>query len=162
VISDLSTVWAIAEVGEEHLGKLRVGMPANIFVQAYPGRAFRGRIGKLGEVLDPNTHTIKVRIELPNTQGLLKPEMYADAELEVGRGGRALMLPAEAVQDVRGDAVVFVRVATDRFEMRPVRTGRTAEGAVEILSGLEAGDAVVSQAAFILKSEFLRASLTGE
>jgi multidrug efflux pump subunit AcrA (membrane-fusion protein) len=112
--------------------------------------------------LDPNTHTIKVRIELPNAHGLLKPEMYADAEIEVGRGGPALMLPAAAVQDVRGDAVVFVRVAADRFEMRPVRIGRTMDGAVEILSGLQAGDAVVSQAAFILKSEFLKASISGE
>jgi multidrug efflux pump subunit AcrA (membrane-fusion protein) len=162
VISDLSTVWAIAEVGEEHLGRLRVGMPANVFVQAYPGRAFRGRIGKLGEVLDPNTHTIRVRIELPNAQGLLKPEMYADAQIEVGRGGLALMLPAEAVQDVRGDAVVFVRVGPDHFELRPVRTGSTVSGSIEILSGLETGDAVVSQAAFILKSEFLKASISGE
>jgi RND family efflux transporter MFP subunit len=162
VLTDLSTLWAIAEVNEEFLGKLRIGMLVNIFVQAYPGQAFQGRIGKLGELLDAGTRTIKVRVDLPNPQGRLKPEMYADAEIQVGRGSSALMLPAEAVQDLRGDSVVFVRVAPDRFEMRPVRTGKTVDESVEILSGLQAGDEVVVKSAFILKSEFLKESLSGE
>lgn len=162
VLTDLSTLWAIAEVNEEYLGKLRIGMPVSIFVQAYPNQAFQGRIAKLGEVLDAGTRTIKVRIDLPNPKGRLKPEMYADAEIQVGRGGSSLMLPAEAVQDLRGDSVVFVRVAPDRFEVRPVRTGRVVDQSVEILSGLEVGDDVVVKAAFILKSEFLKESLAGE
>lgn len=162
VLTDLSTLWAIAEVNEEFLGKLRTGMPVKIFVQAYPDQAFQGRIGKLGEVLDPGTRTIKVRIDLPNPQGRLKPEMYADAEIQVGRGGSALMLPAEAVQDLRGESVVFVRVTPDRFEPRPVRVGKTMDQSVEIISGLQAGDEVVVKSAFILKSEFLKESLSGE
>lgn len=162
VISDLSTLWAIAEVSEEFLGKLRIGMPVNVSVQAYPGQSFAGRIGKLGEALDPGTRTIKVRIDLPNSQRRLKPEMYADAEIQVGRGGSALMLPAEAVQDVRGESVVFVRVAPDRFEVRPVRAGKTVDQAVEILSGLQPRDEVVVKSAFILKSEFLKESLAGQ
>ncbi len=162
VLTDLSTLWAIAEVNEEFLGKLRVSMPVKIFVQAYPGRAFQGRVGKLGEALDPGTRTIKVRIDLPNTQRLLRPEMYADAEIQVGRGTAALMLPSEAVQDLRGEPIVFVRVAPDRFEVRPVQTGRTREGSLEILSGLHTGDEVAVKSAFILKSEFLKESLSGE
>ncbi len=162
VLSDLSTVWAIAEVNEEYLGKLRVGMLVNVFVQAYPEQPFQGRVAKLGEVLDPSTRTIKVRIDLPNPKGRLKPEMYADAEIQVGRGGPAFTLPSEAVQDLRGESVVFVRVAGDRFEVRPVRTGKTVNGALEILAGLRAGDQVVTRSAFILKSEFLKASLSGE
>jgi len=162
VLTDLSTLWAIAEVNEEYLSKLRIGMPVKIFVQAYPNQAFQGRIGKLGEVLDPGTRTIKVRIDLPNPQGRLKPEMYADAELEIGRGGSALMLPSEAIQDLRGQSVVFVRIAPDRFEMRPVRTGKTVEESMEVLSGLQPGDNVVVKSAFILKSEFMKESLSGE
>jgi cobalt-zinc-cadmium efflux system membrane fusion protein len=162
VLADLSTLWAIAEVNEEFLGKLRTGMPVQIFVQAYPNQAFPGRIGKLGEALDPGTRTIKVRIDLPNPQGRLKPEMYADAEIQVGRGGSALMLPTEAIQDLRGQSVVFVQVAPDRFEVRPVRTGRAVDQSLEILSGLQVGDQVAVRSAFILKSEFLKESLSGE
>jgi len=162
VVSDLSNLWAIAEVNEEYLGKLRVGMPVRVKVQAYPDRTFQGRIGKLGELLDPGTRTIKVRIDLPNSQGLLKPEMYADTEIELGKGASALMVPTEAIQDVRGESVVFVRVAADRFEVRPVRTGRTVQQSVEIISGLEPSAEVAIKAAFILKSEFLKASISGE
>jgi cobalt-zinc-cadmium efflux system membrane fusion protein len=162
VLTDLSTLWAIAEVSEEFLGKLRIGMPVNVSVQAYPGQPFQGRISKVGEALDPSTRTIQVRIDLSNPKGRLKPEMYADAEIQVGRGAAALTLPSEAVQDLRGEAVVFVRVAADRFEVRPVRPGKTVNGAVEITAGLRAGDEVVARSAFILKSEFLKASMSGE
>lgn len=162
VLTDLSTLWAIAEVNEEFLGTLRIGMPVNVSVQAYPGQPFQGRISKVGEELDPNTRTIKVRIDLSNPKGRLKPEMYADAEIQVGRGGPALTLPSEAVQDLRGESVVFVRVAADRFEVRPVRTGKTMNGAIEITAGLRTGDEVVTHSAFILKSEFLKASMSGE
>ncbi len=162
VLTDLSTVWAIAEVNEEYLGKLRIGMPVTIFVQAYPEQPFQGRISKVGEELDPSTRTIKVRIDLPNPKGRLKPEMYADAEIQIGRGGPALTLPSEAVQDLRGESVVFIRATGDRFEVRPVSIGRTLNGSVEIAAGLRAGDQVVTRSAFILKSEFLKASLAGE
>jgi cobalt-zinc-cadmium efflux system membrane fusion protein len=161
-VSDLSSLWAMAEVSEEYLGKLRVGMPVRVYVQAYPSQAFLGRIGKLGELLDPGTRTIKVRIELRNMQGKLKPEMYADAEIELGRGGTALMLPADAVQDLRGEPVVFVKTGDDKFDMRPIQTGRTIGTNIEVTSGLRAGDAVVTQSAFILKSEFLKASISQE
>ena len=162
LLTDLSTVWAIAEVNEEYLGKLRIGMPVNISTQAYPEQPFPGRISKVGEELDPSTRTIKVRIDLQNPKGRLKPEMYADAEIQVGRAGPALTLPSEAIQDLRGDTVVFVRVAPDRFEVRPVRTGRMINGSIEIVSGLKSGDPVAVKSAFILKSEFLKASLSGE
>lgn len=162
VVSDLANLWAVAEVNEEYLGKLRIGMPVRIYVQAYPNQPFFGKISKLGELLDPGTRTIKVRIDLQNAVGKLKPEMYADAEIELGRGGTALMLPADAIQDLRGEPVVFVKLSNEKFEVRPVQTGRTIGNEVEILSGLRAGDNVVTVSAFILKSEFLKASLSEE
>ncbi len=162
LISDLTSLWAIAEVSEEYLGKLRLGMPAKVFVQAYPNEPFLGRIGKLGEVLNPSTRTIQVRVELSNSRGRLKPEMYATTEIQIGSGTPGLVIPSEAVQEVRSQSVVFVKTAADRFEVRPVRAGRTLDNSFEILSGLTAGEEIAVQSAFILKSEFLKASLASE
>lgn len=162
LVSDLTRLWAIAEVNEEHLRQLRVGTPVAISVQAYPDRTFMGRIGKLGEQLDPATRTIQVRIDLSNGAGLLKPEMYADAEIQLGAGEPALMIPAEAVQDVRGQDAVFVQTSAETFEVRPVHLGRTLEGSYEVIGGLEPGETIAVEATFILKSEFLKASLSDE
>ncbi|HWQ56746.1 MAG TPA: efflux RND transporter periplasmic adaptor subunit [Bryobacteraceae bacterium] len=162
VISNLSRLWALAEVAEEHLMKLRPGMPVRIYVQAYGGHPFPGSVGKLGESLDPATRTVKVRVDVPNADGRLKPEMYATAEIELGASDTAVFVPEEATQEVRGQLVVFVRTAEDRFEVRPVQTGRTLDGAVEIVRGLTAGEVVAARGTFILKSEYLKGSLAGE
>lgn len=162
VISDLSHLWAIAEVQEENLAKLRKGMPAKLTVQAYGDRTFNGRIGMIGESLDPSTHTIKVRIDLPNTGGALKPEMYATADIETGGSVPAFFVSPDSLQEVRGAPVVFVALGGDRFEVRPVQQGRTLSGMVEIQSGLREGDRVVVHGGFILKSEFLKAALAEE
>lgn len=162
VISDLSSLWAIAEVNEEHLSKLRPGMPARIYVQAYGRESFSGRIGKLGESFDPTTRTVKVRIDLPNRGGLLKPEMYATAEIEVGGSEPAIFIPQSATQEVRGDTVAFVQTAADRFEVRPLELGRVLDGSFEVRRGLKPGERVATRGAFVLKSEFLKAALAGE
>jgi cobalt-zinc-cadmium efflux system membrane fusion protein len=162
VISDLSLLWMIAAVNEESLAKLRVGLPASVYVQAYPGRAFRGRITKVGEELDPTTRTIKARIELPNQDGRLKPEMYATAEIEAGGTQPAIFVPQAALQEVGGQSVVFVRRAPDRFEVRPVEIGRTLDGALEVRRGLSAGEAVVARGSFLLRSQMLKSTLGGE
>jgi multidrug efflux pump subunit AcrA (membrane-fusion protein) len=162
VISDLSTLWAIAEVNEEHLGRLRPGMQARVYVQAYGREAFAGRIGKLGEAFDPTTRTVKVRIDVPNRGGKLKPEMYANAEIEIGGSKPSVFVPQEAAQEVRGETVVFVRTAADRFEVRPVQLGRPLDGSVEVTRGVRPGERVATKGAFILKTEFLKASLSEE
>jgi cobalt-zinc-cadmium efflux system membrane fusion protein len=162
VISDLSSLWAIADVNEEHLRALRPGMPVRVFVQAYPDRPFAGRIGKLGEALDPATRMVRVRVDVPNPAGMLKPEMYATAEIDLGGSATGLFVPAEAPQELRGQTVVFVCKGEDRFEARPVEIGPAAGGAVQVTRGLRAGDQVASYGSFILKSEFLKATLSGE
>jgi cobalt-zinc-cadmium efflux system membrane fusion protein len=162
LISDLSRLWAIAEVNEEHLSKLRVGMPVRVYVQAYGMEPFVGRIGKIGDVLDAATRTVKVRVELTNSKGRLKPEMYANTEIEIGNSEPALTVPPEAVQEVRGQPSIFVKVAEDRFEVRPIKTGRAFEHDVEITGPVKAGDQVAVKAAFVLKSEFLKASLAAQ
>lgn len=162
VISDLSRLWAIAEVNEEHLPKLREGMPARLFVQAYGERGFAGRIGKIGEALDPSTHTVKVRIDLANVRGALKPEMYASSEIEIGGSTPALFVEPESLQEVRGATVVFVQTGPERFEVRPVQTGRTLSGMTEVQRGLKPGERIVVRGAFILKSESMKSSLAEE
>jgi RND family efflux transporter MFP subunit len=162
VISNLASLWAIAEVNEEHLGRLRPGMPVRIQVQAWPDLTFPGRIAKLGEFLDAQTRTVKVRVSVPNQNGRLKPEMYATAEIDVGASRRAIFISADATQEVRGETVVFVRTAPDKFQARHVDTGATIDRSIEILRGLRAGEVVVVNGAFILKSEYLKSSLKEE
>jgi cobalt-zinc-cadmium efflux system membrane fusion protein len=162
VISNLESLWAIAEVNEEHLGKLRPGMAVRISVQAWDKQPFSGRIAKLGESLDPQTRTVKVRVAVPNKAGRLKPEMYATAEIDVGASRKAIFIAAEATQEVRGQTVVFVRTTETRFEARPVETGRAIDGSLEIVRGLRPNEMVAVRGAFVLKSEYLKASLADE
>ena len=161
-IADLGAVWMIAQFAEEHLPYLRPGMAARVFESAYPGRTFPGRITRIGEEFDPATRTAKARIELENREARLKPEMYATVEIEAGAAATAVGVPADALQDVNGQVVVFVRKSPARFEARPVRPGRRSGEAMEILSGLAAGEQVVTRGAFRVKSQLLLSSLGGE
>lgn len=162
VVSDLSVPWMIASVNEEYLPNLKEGMPVRVFVMAYPGHAFAGKITKLGEELDPTTRAVKVRVEIPNPKGLLKPEMYATAEIELDRSAAALFVPQPAIQEVNGANSVFVAQPGGRFEARPVRLGRTVGSQSEILEGLRPGERFVTAGSYVLKSQLLKASRGGE
>lgn len=162
VVSDLSSLWMIAAIGEEHFGRVRPGMPVQVTVQSHAGRAFPGRLERMGEQLDPSTRTLQGRILLPNPHGLLKPEMYGDAELQLPSRRAALFVAETALQEVKGQTVVFVRVAPTVFEARAVETGRSVNGMVEALSGVSRGDQVAVRGAFLLKSQLLRSSLAEE
>lgn len=161
-ISDLGTLWMIAQFAEEHLPHLRTGMAARVFEPAYPDVAFPGRITRIGEEFDAATRTAKVRIELENRSGRLKPEMYATVEVAAGAAGGSLAVPADAVQDVNGQTVVFVRKSGTRFETRAVRPGRRSGETLEILSGLAPGDQVVTRGAFRVKSQLLLHTFGGQ
>lgn len=162
VICDLSTIWVIAAVNEEFLSKVHTGMWARVKVQAYPDRAFAGRVTKIDEKLDPETRTVQVRVEVDNRQGLLKPEMYAGVEIEAGGSEEGLFVPQVAVQDVNGQSTVFVEKAAGRFEARPVELGPTLEGLILIRAGLKSGERVAGEGSFILKSQLMKASLSEE
>ncbi|MBM3726923.1 MAG: efflux RND transporter periplasmic adaptor subunit [Acidobacteria bacterium] len=161
-VADLSTVWMMASVPEEHLARVRPGMMARVTVQAYPGEVFSGKITRLDEFLDAETRTAQARVELANPRGRLKPEMYARAEIAHGGSRPVMMLPHEALQDVRGVPTVFVRKAADTFEARPVEAGKVNGERVEIVAGLKPGEVVAVKGTFILKSELLRATLAEE
>ena len=158
-LSDTRTLWMIAAANELDLSKVRPGQLVRIEVRAYPDREFSGSILKLGEQLDPTTRTLQIRIAVPNSQGLLKPEMYATAHLPEGNNRIALFLPEQAVQDINGIPAVFVRKSPTEFEPRTVKTGRHLNGETEITEGISAGDVVVVKGSFLLKSQLMRRTI---
>jgi cobalt-zinc-cadmium efflux system membrane fusion protein len=157
VIGDLSRVWMLASVRQEDLAKLRVGQGAYVTVGRSP--RLQGKIANLGQQFDPATRVMQVRIEIGNPNSALRPEMLADAEIPVGRAKAALVIGSDAVQQVNGQDAVFVRIAPDRFTVRPVIVGKTSGDKTTILQGIQAGDSVVVHGSFILKSQLLKASL---
>jgi len=159
VITDTSKLWMIGAANEEDLSKRREGQPVRIEGRAYEGRIFSGRILKLGEQLDPATRTLQVRILLPNVQGLLKPEMYATAILQQTGRHSGLFVSEEAIQEIGGEPVVFVRRGQSDFEARTVKRGQDVDGETEILEGLNSGEAVVVKGSFLLKSQMLKSTI---
>jgi membrane fusion protein, copper/silver efflux system len=152
LLADLSSLWLAAKVYEQDLGGIRIGQLAVARFSAFPGREFRGRIRFIDPVLDPETRTAGVRIELPNPGRLLKPGMFANAELRVDLG-RGLAIPRSAVLDTGVRQVVYVQVGPGRFAGREVRLGQSAGDLVEVVAGLAAGDVVVTSANFLIDSQ---------
>lgn len=161
-MADLSTVWLMADVFEQDLGAVRPGQTVKLSVDAYPGKVFNGRVAFVYPTLNPDTRTVKVRIELPNPQGLLKPAMFGNVELaETGQTAR-VAVPDAAVLDSGTRQIVIVRVGEAYFQPRTVQLGRRGDGYVEILNGVMAGENVVVGANFLIDAESnLRAALRG-
>jgi Cu(I)/Ag(I) efflux system membrane fusion protein len=158
-VVDLSRVWVLADVYESELRHVKVGMLATLQLKAFPHRIFAGKVSFLDPVLDPATRTIKVRLEFPNPDGDLRPEMFGEVVLR-GTPREGLTIPSDAVIPTGTTHVVFVALGEGRFQPREVRLGETDGKSVEVTSGLKAGDLVVTGANFLIDSESrLRASL---
>ncbi len=162
VIGDLSQVWMLASVRQENLGELRVGQPATVTLPGTPGRTFSGKVTNLGQEFDPATRLMQVRIVLANPDNRLRPEMLANAEIPVGERKRILLVPSDAIQQINGQDIVFVRTTADRFTVRPVRIGETEGGQTPILDGLQPGEQVVVRGSFVLKSHLLKSTMESE
>ena len=162
VISDLRSLWVIAQVPEQHLSSLRRGLAVEVSVRAYPGKTFPARITYVGDALDPETRTVEVRCELKNPGRQLKTEMFATLTIQTGGSREAVVAPLEALQNVDGEEVLFVPEGRVSFRVRRVRVGRHSDSVVEIVNGLQAGEKVVVSGAFRLKSELLKAQMTEE
>ena len=160
VIGDLTDVWMLASVRQEDLAKLRMGQRAYALLD--DGTRLPGTVTNLGQQFDPATRMMQVRIELKNPQNRLRPQMLTDAEIPVGAGKSALTVSSDAVQQINGQDVVFVRTNPDHFVLRAVKTGETADGRTPILEGLREGDQVVVRGSFILKSQLLKASVESD
>ena len=159
-ITDLSSVWVLADAYESDLGRLKLGTAATLSLQAFPNRAFLGKVIFIDPILDPRTRTAKVRLEFPNRGGELRPEMFGEVTLQMP-ARQGLRIPVDAVIDSGTRKVVFVALEEGRFQPREVKLGAVSGEAVEVLSGLRAGERVVTRANFLIDSESrLRASLS--
>lgn len=156
VVSDLARVWVLAEIDEKLIGRVVTGREATIETPAYPGETFTGTLAAIGDVVNPATRRVTLRIETPNPDRRLKPQMFVTVRLGGSAPRRVLVVPSRAVQAMDGEQVVFVRTAADRFERRAVRAGADVNGEVEIVSGLREGDVVATAGAFLLKSELMK------
>ncbi len=168
-VGDLTQLWALLDVYEAQLPRLREGQPVVLTLQALPAQRFSGRIEYIGDVVDEETRAITVRVAVPNPDGLLKPGMFATAEIALsesaGDGGtegpQPLIVPREAVQKIGSEHVLFVPAGENQFKPVEVHTGAVSSQEVEILSGIEPGTRIVTQGSFVLKSELSKESLGG-
>jgi len=151
-IADLSTVWVYANVFQNDVGKLRPGDQAQVTVDAYPGRHFNGRIDQILPQVDMTTRTVRVRLVFSNPGVILKPGMYVNVAISV-RLGRQLVIPASAVLQTGTQAVAFVDHGNGSLEPRTIEIGPQLDDSVVVLSGLKAGEKVVSSANFLVDSE---------
>ncbi len=162
-IADLSTVWVIAEVPERDIGSITLGDRATVAFRAFLGQPIDGRVTLVYPELKPETRTARVRIELPNPDGRLKPDMYADVIFHAGAEDKPVVaVPDSAVIDSGTRQLVLIVRGEGRFEPRVIKTGRHGEGYVEALEGVKDGEEVVTTATFLIDAESnLRAALKG-
>lgn len=160
-IADLSRVYVEAQVYEKDLGRIHVGQVTHVRFEAYPNDSLPGRVVAIRDILDVQTRTAGVRIELANPEGKLRLEMFATIELPTVGTHTALTVPSEAVQTINQRQVLFVKQDALHFAAREVKTA--GEGLMrEVISGAKEGEAVVVGGAYQLKSVFLSRQVQGE
>ena len=153
-IADLSSVWLIVEVFEQDSGEVHPGQAVQVLINAFPDKLFKGKVGFIYPTLETGTRTVKVRIELPNNEGLLKPGLYGSVTLAAQENNSPrLTVPDSAVIDSGNRQIVLLKRGEGQFEPRSVNLGQQADGYREVLGGLEAGDEVVTRANFLIDAE---------
>lgn len=152
VIADLTQVWADADIYQSDLPHVRIGMSVDLTLPALPGKTIRGRVSFVTPTLDPETRTMRARLEVDNRELLLKPEMYATARLEDEIGPR-LAIPTSAVIFTGSQTLAFRRGEGEQLVAAEIRLGERSGDYYEILSGLNEGDSVVTSANFLIDSE---------
>jgi cobalt-zinc-cadmium efflux system membrane fusion protein len=158
VVSDLSTLWALVEIDESLLSQVKVGQPIAVRVAAYGKETFPGSVALVGDTVNPRTRRITIRCVLNNADGRLKPQMYATAAIRESAAREAVVVPDGALQTINGRQTVFVVEPGDRFRPRAVETGAAFGGTVEVRSGLRAGERIVINGSFVLKTEMLKSA----
>ena len=153
-IADHSHLWVIADVAESDLSAIKLGTRATVTVRAYAAQPVEGEVTFIYPELRTETRTARVRIELPNPDGRLKIDMYADVVFQTGANEQpAIAVPASAVIDSGTRQVVLVAKGEGRFEPRAVKLGRRGDGYVEVLDGVNKGEEVVTAATFLIDAE---------
>src|SRR6202165_1074469 len=161
-IADHQLVWAIADIAERDLGLISIGQKVAVRPRAYPNRTFSGEVVLIYPHMNAQTRTARIRVELPNPDELLRPDMYADIEIATGSEHPVLTVSASAVIDSGERQLVLLDKGDGRFEPRAVKLGRRGDGRAEIVEGLSEGDKVVVSANFLIDAESnLKAALQG-
>ena len=160
-IADLSTVWVLADVPEYDLANVQPGQMATIRIRSLHGRTFEGRVTLIYPEVAKETRTTKVRIEIPNPDGVLRPDMYADVEIAAGGTDPVVAVPDSAVIETGTRQVVILDRGEGRFQPREVEIGVQGGGFTEIRNGVGSGDRVVIAANFLIDAESnLKAALS--
>jgi cobalt-zinc-cadmium efflux system membrane fusion protein len=161
-VGDLSKLWLVVHAFERDAVRLTPGSKARISFAALPGRAFTGNVALIGKQVDAGSRTIPVRMEVANSDQLLRPGMSATAWVPVGKiSEQVITVPVAALQRIENEWLVFLPSGQDTFEIRPVGRGRDLGTEIEIVSGLKAGERVVVEGAFLLKAEAEKARSEG-
>jgi membrane fusion protein, heavy metal efflux system len=148
-IADLSSVWVTSDVPENAIRLIRAGEPVRIALAAYPNETFRGRVTLIGDMVDPQTRTLKVRAELANADGRLKPEMFGSIQLAEDSETRPA-IPAAAVIATDGKTLVWRELSKGIFEKTAITTGAQMGDKIAVLEGLKAGDHIVVDGVMLL------------
>jgi len=160
-LADLSAVWLYADIYEYELPLIRLGQQASIQLSYIPGETFTGKTIYIYPSLNPETRTAKVRFEIPNSHGRLKPEMYANVEIKVHLGQK-LAVPEGAIIDTGLRQMAIMDKGSGYFEPREVKVGAKVDNYYEVIKGLKAGERVVTSANFLIDSESkLKEALAG-
>jgi membrane fusion protein, copper/silver efflux system len=161
-IADHGLVWVVIDVAERDLSQVVIGAKVTIRPRGLGGRTFSGTLALIYPHLNAQTRTARVRVELPNPDDVLRPEMYADAEIETGTPEPVLAVPESAVLDDGTHQAVLIDRGEGRFEPRQVKLGRRGGGYIEVADGVKEGEAVVTSANFLIDAESnLKAALKG-
>lgn len=151
-VINLSRVWIFANIFESELASLRVGDEASVTVDAYPGRIFTGRVAYIGDEVDRITRSVRARIDVASPDRLLKPGMFAQAEIAVASARDVIVAPDSALFNVKGNTVAFVATGPNTYSARWLRLGMRGSDTVQVISGLHDGDQVVSRGGLTLKT----------
>ena len=164
VLGDLSSLWVFADLYEADLARLleqqqRGPVSAGVSVKAFPEQEFHGIVGLVASTMDRRSRTVRVRVDVDNPDGRLRPGMFATVRLYLTAAGAVLAVPHSAVLRDEGRAFVFRHHQGEYYVRRPVTTGRTWDEWVEVTAGLAGGDRLAADGSFLLKSDVLRSKM---
>jgi membrane fusion protein, heavy metal efflux system len=159
-VVNLDKVWVMLEVPQSEVAALKMGATVTFTSEVAPGKTFRGQVITPGENFDAASRTVAVRVEIKNPDGTLKPGMLVLAKADEGLTAKAVLaVDNRALQDIEGEMYVFRETSPHTYKKQPVKVGVKNEQYTQIVSGLRAGDRVVTNGSFALKSEVLKANL---
>lgn len=155
-LANLTDIWVIANVPEKDVPFIHKDQKVEVVLAAYPHAIATGAITYIGDVLDPSTRTMRLRVTVPNPYRLLKPEMFAIVRVYTASSPDTLSIPLAAIQDGPTGKMVFVQRGAGSFEARTVKLGNEESDVVSVLDGVRAGEQVVTKGSFALKSQMER------